>query len=96
MWRVWRTEGTLPASLEDMMLLAARSESVKVVFPWSTCPQVVIFRVVSEFDPIERKEKESSGCICPPATSASSIPTTFTTAFSTATARDGDDDCPTV
>ena len=50
---------------------------MKVVFPWSTCPQVVIFRVVSEFDPIERKEKERwlylSTCH-----SASSIPTTFT------------------
>jgi hypothetical protein len=42
--------GALPACLEEMMLLAARSESVNVVFPWSTCPQVVIFRVVCEFD----------------------------------------------
>ena len=50
------SEGTLPASLEDMMLLAARSESVNVVFPWSTCPQAVIFRVVCEFDPIDENE----------------------------------------
>src|SRR5258706_4542877 len=50
-----------------MMLLAARRESVNVVFPWSTCPQIVIFRVVSEFDTIGGYEHER-GQSPPPAT----------------------------
>lgn len=40
------------------MLLAARRESVNVVFPWSTCPQVVIFRVVCEFTAMVERKKD--------------------------------------
>ena len=76
------------------MLLAARSESVNVVFPWSTCPQAVMFRVICEFDPIDERKKENergkwqylSATTCHSASS--------TLATSTPTAKD--DDCPTV
>lgn len=75
------------------MLLAARSESVNVVFPWSTCPQVVIFRVACEsIAMMERSVKVGVAEFVHDRTTchfASSNPATSAT-----TARD--DDCPTV
>ena len=37
----------LPAIFEEIMLLAARRESMRVVLPWSTWPRVVIMRTFS-------------------------------------------------
>ena len=35
----------LPTILDDMMLFDAKRASIRVVFPWSTCPSVVIMRI---------------------------------------------------
>lgn len=37
----------LPAIRDEIILFAASIESMSVVFPWSTCPSVVIIRMVA-------------------------------------------------
>jgi len=44
-----RMKGSLPANLEEIILLAAKSESMYVVFPWSTWPLAVMFLVKDAF-----------------------------------------------